>query len=354
MLNFLKNLIKLNKEIFIVAFIFIPSLIVFINTSFLFTIIISVILSYFLYKLEKILIFAGLTVNVAFLLTYFLFFTFFLLLFFMLIPIIFKQVLGVFNDLPFIIQKIKIITYKLIKEYPAIFPKEQTNILFSNIILHVQSMGKIVISASLLSIFIIIKWIVYIFFVPILIFFFLKDHLQIMQTFRIVMPEKSEFWKNIWENTYKQINNYIRGKIIELIIVMIANFILFKYYNLAYADLLAVIVGISVVIPYIGTIIVSIPIVLIATIQLGLSHEFFYLLTFYVIIQFIDGNLLVPILFSEAVNLHPITISMAIIVLGSLFNIYGLFFAIPIAIVIKAIIKLHLFPNIHIDNKKND
>lgn len=346
MLTFLKNLIKLNKEIFVLVFIFIPSLIVFINTSFLLVIIISGIIAYLLYKLEKIFINFGITINTSFIITYMLFFTFFVLLFLSLIPIVFKQLVILFNDLPFIIQKIRIIMYKLIKEYPSIFPKEQTNILFSNVILYVQSIGKTVISTSLLSIIIIIKWIVYFFFIPILIFFFLKDHLKIADTFNIVMPEKTEFWKNIWNTSYKQINNYIRGKFIEIIIISIANYILFSYYNLVYYNLLAIIVGLSVIIPYVGTIVVSIPLIFIAGIQLGLSNDFFYLISFYLIIQFLDGNLLVPILFSEAVNLHPITIIMSIIVLGSLFKIYGLFFAIPIAIIIKSIIKLYLFPNI--------
>ena len=277
MLNFIKKFINLNKEIIIVLFIFVPSIIVFINTSFLFPIIISIMLAYFLYKIEKIFILCGMSIKLSFVFTYLLFFSLFLLLFLILIPVIFKQLVGFFNDLPFIIQKVKIITYKLIKEYPSIFPKEQTNILFSNMIIHVQSMGKTVISASLLSIVIIIKWIIYIFFIPILIFFFLKDYIKILDTFKIVMPEKSKFWENIWKTTEKQINNYIRGKIIEFFIVMLANYLIFKYYKLAYADLLAFVVGLSVIIPYIGTIIISIPIILIAAIQLGISIDFFYL-----------------------------------------------------------------------------
>lgn len=353
MLNFFKNLIKINKEMVIIVFIFIPSLVVCIKTSFLFIIITSMILAYFLYKVEKIFIMAGFSVNMAFLLTYFCFITFFVLMFLILIPLIFKQLFIFLNDLPFIIQKIKIITYKLIKAYPVFFPKEQTNIVFSNIIGQMQSVGKIVVSVSLLSIIIIIKWLVYGFFIPILMFFFLKDHVLIMNTFKIVMPEKSEFCVNIWKDIHKQIDNYIRGKIFELVIVMLINVILFKYYKLAYANLLAFIVGVSVIIPYIGAIIVSIPIFLISAIQLGVSIDFCYLLIFYMIIQFLDGILLVPILFSEAVKLHPITIIMSIIILGSLCNLYGLFFAIPIALVIKSIIKLYLFPNIHTDNRIN-
>lgn len=346
MLNFIINFVKLNREIIIVLFIFLPSFIVFINTSFLLIIIISVILSYFLYKLEKIFIQIGVSEKISFISIYLFFFMLFPLLFSILIPIVFKQLVILFNDLPFIIQKIKIITYKIIKYYPNFFPKEQTNILFSNVILYVQSVGKTVINASLLSIVIITKWIVYIFLIPILIFFFSKDHQKIMKTFRITMPEKSKFWSNIWDTTYIQLNNYVRGKIIEVFIVTFITLILFRYYNIVYSDLLAFIVGVSVIVPYVGIMFVSIPIFFISSIQLGFSNDFFYMITFYIVIQFLDGNLLVPILFSEAVKLHPITIIFSVIVLGSLFKVYGLFFAIPIAIIIKAIIKLYFFPNI--------
>lgn len=82
---------------------------------------------------------------------------------------------------------------------------------------------------------------------------------------------------------------------------------------------------------------------LISSVQLGISNEFLFYY-FYSIIQFLDGNLLVPILFSEAVNLHPITIIISIIIFGSIFNLYGVVFAIPLAIVFKAIITLYLTP----------
>ncbi len=350
MLDFIKKFIVTNKELVIFIFIFFPSFFVCVKTSFLFPIITSIIFSYFLYNVQKVFMFFGMAVTSSFILVYSLFLAIFLFIFFMFAPVIFKQLVIFFNDLPFIIQKIKIITYRLMREYPIIFPKEQTNLLFSNVIFYFQSVGKTVLSASLLSIVIVIKWLVYLFLIPILMFFFLKDYLKIMNTFKIVMPEKSEFWKNIWINTYKQINNYIRGKIIEVIIVSIANYILFKFYKLAYAGFLGLIVGLSVVIPYVGTIIVSIPIIFIGAIQLGFSYNFFYLLLFYLIIQFLDGSLLVPVLFSEAVNLHPITIILSVVVLGFLFKIYGLFFAIPIAIVIKAVIKLYFFPGINDSN----
>jgi putative permease len=58
----------------------------------------------------------------------------------------------------------------------------------------------------------------------------------------------------------------------------------------------------------------------------------------YGIIQIIDGNVIVPLLFSEAVNLHPVTIIIAVILFGGLWGFWGVFFAIPLATLVKAVI----------------
>jgi putative permease len=58
----------------------------------------------------------------------------------------------------------------------------------------------------------------------------------------------------------------------------------------------------------------------------------------YGIIQALDGNVIVPLLFSEAVNLHPVTIIIAVIFFGGLWGFWGVFFAIPLATLVKAVI----------------
>jgi len=57
------------------------------------------------------------------------------------------------------------------------------------------------------------------------------------------------------------------------------------------------------------------------------------------IIQALDGNLLAPLLFSEAVNLHPVAIIVAILFFGGLWGFWGIFFAIPLATVINAVVR---------------
>ena len=108
--------------------------------------------------------------------------------------------------------------------------------------------------------------------------------------------------------------------------------------GLQYAALLATLVGFSVLVPYVGAAVVTIPIALVAYFQFGWVWEFGYVMIAYAIIQALDGNLLVPLLFSEVVNMHPVAIILAILVFGGLWGFWGIFFAIPLATFVKAVI----------------
>ena len=97
-------------------------------------------------------------------------------------------------------------------------------------------------------------------------------------------------------------------------------------------------VALSVLIPYIGAAVVTIPVILVAWFQWGWGSEFGYLVAAYVVIQLLDGNLVVHILFSEVNNLHPVAIISAVLIFGSLWGLIGVFFAIPLATLVHAVI----------------
>jgi putative permease len=134
-----------------------------------------------------------------------------------------------------------------------------------------------------------------------------------------------------------QLSNYVRGKTIEIFIVGIFAAIIFASLGLNYTALLSVLVGLSVLIPYIGAFLVTIPVVIVGLLQFGLNTEFYILVGLYLLLQALDGNLLVPIIFSDAVKLHPVIIILAVFIFGSMFGFWGVFFAIPIATFIKAV-----------------
>ncbi len=134
------------------------------------------------------------------------------------------------------------------------------------------------------------------------------------------------------------IANYIRGKFVEIVIVWVSTYAVFAVMGLNFSLLLSFLVGISVIIPFVGAVAVTVPIALIAFFQWGLTANFGYLLLVYQVIQILDGNVLVPLLFSEVVDLHPLAIIVAVLFFGGLFGLWGVFFAIPLATLTQAVL----------------
>ena len=166
---------------------------------------------------------------------------------------------------------------------------------------NLSELGQNVLSFSLASVPAVITILVYLILVPLMIFFFLKDKKIVMEWVTNFLPKERHLVNEVWVEMDAQIGNYVRGKFNEILIVGAASYIAFVILGLNYAFLLAMIVGLSVLIPYIGAAIVTLPVALVGYFQWGLSSDFTWLMISYFVIQFLDGNVLVPILFSEAV-----------------------------------------------------
>ena len=229
---------------------------------------------------------------------------------------------------------------RLPEQYPEFISEEYIGQLIFTIRQGFNDLGKNVLSISVASIPAIITVLVYLVLVPLMIFFFLKDKVMILSWMGRFLPKERRLVKQVWQEMDTQLGNYVRGKFNEIIIVGGVSYIVFVLLELNYAPLLALIVGLSVLIPYIGATVVTLPIAFVGYFQWGLSSDFAWLMGSYFVIQFLDGNVLVPILFSEAVNLHPVAIIVAILVFGGLWGFWGVFFAIPLATLVKALINV--------------
>src|SRR5690606_3284387 len=160
--------------------------------------------------------------------------------------------------------------------------------------------------------------------------FLLTDSEQMVAWFAGLPPRRRQPLTRIWPELDVQIANYIRGKALEILIVGAVSYSVFLLLGLNYAALLAVSVGLSVLVPYIGAAVVTIPIALIGYVQWGFGDTFIWLMVAYGIIQALDGNVLVPLLFSEVVNLRPVAITVPVLVFGGRWGVWGVFFAIPL------------------------
>jgi putative permease len=180
--------------------------------------------------------------------------------------------------------------------------------------------------------------VVYLILMPMLVFFFLKDKDLLINWFQKYMPRHRRIAYKVWHEVDRQVSNYVRGKFWEVVIIWSVSFATFSAFNLNYAMLLALLAGLSVIIPFVGFIVATVPVLLIGWFQWGWTGEFVWLTIAYFVIQGLDANLLVPILFSEVVNLHPVAIIVAILVFGGLWGFWGVFFAIPLATLVQAVL----------------
>lgn len=299
----------------------------------------SIIIAYLLQWLVNRLVLWRIPKLPAVLIVYIAFLGVFLCAMFILWPIIWQQLLKLVDELPNMISKTRQFLYLLPDRFPEYITKETVDVTVATSSMEMKRFASQLLTMSIASIPSFIALIVYFILVPIMVFFFLKDAKLISDYMGNFLPEKHKVLHTVWQDVDMQIGNYVRGKVAEVFIVGIASYIAFYLFHLQYAILLAVLVGVSVLVPYVGAAVVTVPVVLVAFFQWGYNApEFFYLVMTYGIIQTIDGTVLVPLLFSEAVNLHPVAIIVAILVFGGFWGFWGVFFAIPLATLVKAVI----------------
>lgn len=255
-----------------------------------------------------------------------------------LLPALWRQLSNFFNELPLMIGRGQKLLMHLPEQYPGFITPEQLEHFLSEARVGLTRLGQIILSLSLASIPGIIMASVYFVLVPLLVFFFLMDREIILNWCAAYLPKDRRLLTQVWREVHEQIGNYIGGKVLEVIIVGAACYITFAIMGLHYAALLSALVGLSVIIPYIGAVVVTVPLVIIAGIQWGWSAYFAYFMLAYTIIQVIDANILVPLLFSEVVKLHPVAIILAVLFFGGIWGFWGVFFAIPLASLVKAVL----------------
>ncbi len=259
-------------------------------------------------------------------------------LFFALIPLMWHQVGTLIEDAPRIIGTWNNALLALPERYPGIFSAHQINELLQNIRGQSAKTGQYILTLSMATIPVFKELVVYFIIVPLMVFFFMKDQVQIKAWLTSFLPTQRGLSVRVWNEVHEHLGKYIIGKVAEIIIVAIATWIVFAILGLKYNLLLSTLVGFSVLLPYVGAAVATIPIAAVALYQFGFDPSFWYVLLAYGVIQGIDGNILSPLLFSEAVNIHPVAIIIAILFFGGIWGFWGVFFSIPLAILLRAVI----------------
>jgi putative permease len=301
-------------------------------------VLVAIVLAYLMQGVANVLRQRGLPGELSVAVSTLLFLGGFFAVLFGLAPLVWRQLVALVREAPAIIEAWRKVLVTLPEEYPVFFTQQQVNELTAAIQAEMASVGQILVTKGLSSIPSVLAAIVYLILIPLMVFFFLKDRELLTGWFASFLPAKRPLLERIWSELNLQFANYARGKGIEVLIVGSASYVVFAIFSLNYAALLGLLVGFSVIVPYIGAALVTIPVVVVAYFQFGVTPDFYWVVGAYLLIQVLDGNVLVPLLFSEAVNLHPVAIVIAVLFFGGLWGLWGVFFAIPLATLVNAIL----------------
>jgi len=277
--------------------------------------------------------------NASVISVFLLFIALLLILFIVLLPMLSRQIGQFIQELPSMLARGQNELMRLPERYPDFISEDRIQQMLNFIVSEFTYIGQHILTLSLTSVRGLISILVYLILVPFLVFFFLKDKSILLLWVKGMLPENRGLATRVWHEVNQQVSNYIRGKIWEIIIVWAVSYSTFMLLDLRFSMLIALFVGLSVLIPYIGATVMILPIALIGFFQWGLHVDFIYIMSAYAIIQALDGNLLAPLLLSEVVNLHPVAIILAILVFGGLWGLWGLIFAIPLATLVHAVLK---------------
>jgi putative permease len=277
--------------------------------------------------------------KVAVLVVFVLFVLGLLTLLFIMLPVLYRQIGQLLQQLPAMFTKGQSLLMQLPEKYPNIITEPQIRQIIGAISNQITGFAQRLLSFSLASVRSLIAVVVYLILVPLLVFFFLQDKHKIAGWIKSFLPEQRRLAGQVWAEVNQQFANYIRGKIMEILIIGTISYIVFFWMGIDFAELLALLTGLSVLVPYIGVTVVAFPVALIAFFQWGMSAGTAYAILAYGIIQLFDGNLLAPLLLSRVVNLHPVAIIVAVLIFGGIWGFMGLLFAIPLATLVHAVIK---------------
>lgn len=298
----------------------------------------SIVIAYLLDGVVRLLERLGWPRLIAVLVVLLAFMLFLASLLLLILPLLWRQATDLVQQLPGMLALWQQTLMTLPERYPELVTPEQIRSIINAMRYEIAYFGQQILSLSMSSVVRFITVIVYAILMPLLIFFFLKDKVLILSWFKRYLPRHRRIAATVWRDVDQQIYNYVRGKSWEILIISVVSFAAFFAFGLNFALLLAVMVGLSVIVPYIGAAVVTIPVLLVAWFQWGWTPQFLWLAVVYMTIQAADGNLLVPLLFSEVVNLHPVAIIVAILVFGGIWGFWGVFFAIPLATLVQAVL----------------
>ncbi|MEO5340640.1 MAG: AI-2E family transporter [Magnetococcus sp. MYC-9] len=266
------------------------------------------------------------------------------LLLFVLLPTLVTELVRISEEIPRITLTFKQLSRRLTESAAGYLNPEQVESMLLYLVDNSQEWVAKSVTFLLRGVPGLISVALYLFLVPFLVFFFMKDKEQLLAAFSRYLPGDRSLLDRVLREVNAGVGGYIHGKFWEMLLLGVSSYIAFALIGFHYAFIVGLLTGLSVLIPFLGLAVVTVPVVVLGVFQWGVTWDAANPLILYGILQLIDGNVVAPMILGETVHVHPTTIMLAVLLFGSLWGVIGVFFAVPLVVLVKSVLEALLPP----------
>jgi putative permease len=182
-----------------------------------------------------------------------------------------------------------------------------------------------------------IEFALYAALVPFLTLFMLKDREKFARVIEGMLARHPGYGRaHVTSAISRAMTAYALGLSFVMLIMAAATTIALMLLQLNYYYILGPIAGLAILLPYVGIIFSTVPAIAVAYFQYG-GQKALLVLAIYALLQFLEGNVLTPLIVGGKVRLFPLTVMVAFIFWGLLWGVPGAILAVPLTSAIKVV-----------------
>lgn len=173
---------------------------------------------------------------------------------------------------------------------------------------------------------------------PFIVFYLLRDSSKMKKAFVSYLPTKMrQPAHRILNDVSNQLASYVQGQVTVAIIVGFLFSLMFSIIGLPYAVTFGIVAGFLNLIPYLGSFLATIPVLILALVEGPIMV--IKVIVVFIIEQTIEGRFVSPLVLGSKLSIHPITIMFILLTAGSMFGVWGVFLGIPVYASLKVLVK---------------
>ncbi|MGH1366421.1 MAG: AI-2E family transporter [Calditrichia bacterium] len=173
---------------------------------------------------------------------------------------------------------------------------------------------------------------------PFITFFLLKDGREIKKGLVAAIPNRYfEFSLNLLYKMDKQLGNYLRGQILDALVIGILSMTAMALLGVKYAIIIGGFAGLFNLIPYVGPLAGALLAISVTLVESGDASMLLPIAGAFAIVQLMDNVLVQPTIVAKNVDLPPLVVLLVVIVGGKFFGILGMILCVPLTAIVKVL-----------------